>query len=216
MDLGRIITWMEPAVDGDFVPPPLDEELVLRALGDAAGPRNVEQHLTLLRHWNGFYALRGLLHVLGGCTTPPNHSLEAWNSLDGWRRAYGMRTEGAVFFAQDAFGDQFGYRQGKVVRLKAQLGVLEGVATSLVEWIESVLVEPDYALSRKLFELCIDAHGPLPHGGLFFVPSMQGPFDAEKVQVMPRRDGMELLAVAAAAGVRRPSAMLRASQKPGS
>lgn len=215
MDIDRVLTWMKASVDSDFTAPPVDEALARRVLTEAAG-RNLDAHLAVLHRWNGFYALGGLLHVLGACSAPPNHSLEAWNSPDGWRRAYGMRTDGIAFFAQDAFGDQFGYRGGKVVRLRAQTGTVEGVAITLVEWLETVLVEPDYTLSRKAYQECVAAHGALPHGGLFYVPVMQGGlFDVQKVQVTPRRDGMEMLAVAAANSTRRPSSVLRSTQKMG-
>lgn len=196
MNIERLMVWMEPTVDATFVAPPLDPA-VAREVLSAAG-RSEADHRRLLERWNGFYALDGLLHVFGACTSPPNHSLREWNRPEGWRSAWGRLTEGLTFFAEDAFGDQFAYRAGKVVRFRALQGGIEPMQATLVEWIEAVLLEPDYVLHKRLFDECVARHGPLPHGGHFAPigsPVAGRGIDPARVQVVPTRDSMEIKAI---------------------
>jgi hypothetical protein len=211
MELDRLLVWMEPYIDRSFVPQPFDLAVATDVLGPAAG-RSLETHVRLLEQWNGFYALDRLLHVFGACEFPPNHSLRAWNASDGWRASWGRLTEGLTFFAEDAFGDQFAYRGGKIVRLRTLAGGIEVLHASLTEWIEAVLLEPEYVLNAKLYRACIAQLGPLPHGG-HIVPTNQistgEPLDPQHVAVTPARDSMEVKAVMAARVVRKSSTSIR-------
>ena len=212
MDLDRLLIWMEPWIDATYSAPAFDPNAAEDVL--AASGRSREEHSRLLQRWNGFYALNGALHVLGACNAPPNHSLSAWNEPTGWRAAWGRYTEGLTFFAQGAFGDQFAYRAGKIVRFHAKNGRSDVMQATLAEWIEAVLLEPDYTLNQRFFEECVRAHGPLPHGGLF-VPNAGSSFDEpgtpERMHVVPARDAMEMYAVSASRPVRRTSS---ASMRP--
>jgi len=49
-------------------------------------------------------------------------SLTSWNRADGWRKGYRYLAEGLFFFAEDAFGNQFGFDEGRVLRLQAETG----------------------------------------------------------------------------------------------
>jgi hypothetical protein len=210
MDFDRLLLWMEPFVDRDFIPPPFDAAVAAEVL--AAAGRSETVHTRLLQRWNGFYALGHLLHVFSACASPPNQSLLGWNADNGWRGSWGLSTEGLTFFAEDAFGDQFAYRAGKVVRLRTIIGGIEAMQTTLEEWIEAVLLEPEYILNRRLFDACVTRHGPLPAGGHFVptVPLAVGDsIDPDRVQIVPARDSMEMKAVTAARIVRRTSQSMR-------
>ncbi len=210
MELARLIVWMEGFVDRAFEPPPFDADIAAEFL-PAAG-RSEADHLALLMRSNGFYALEGLLHLFGACAAPPNHSLRAWNAPDGWRASWGRLTEGLTFFAEDGFGDQFAYRGGKIVRLKTLAGGIEVMQATLSEWIEAVLLEPEYMLHAKLFRQCVARLGPLPHGG-HFVPAApidpSLPIDPNVMTVMPARDSLDLKSVMASRVVRRSSMSFR-------
>lgn len=208
MDFERLMVWMEPWIDPAFQSPPFDPE-VAREILSAAG-RSADDHRALLQRRNGFYALGGLLHVLGACQEPPNHSLRAWNHSEGWRRAWGRLPEGLTFFAQDAFGNQFAYRAGKIVRFRVLSGKVEAMYATLREWLEAVILEPDYLLNRRAFQACVQRHGPLPYGGHFCptTPLVDGaPIDPEHVEVLPTRDSMERQARVVAQPPRRPSSL---------
>jgi hypothetical protein len=210
MPIDALLRFVEPYLDQDFRPPPYDSTIAAMAL--AAAGRSQDFHQGILQRRNGFYAFSGLLHVFGACSSPPNHSLLSWNDLrDGWRKSWGPVTEGCFFFAQTAFGDQFGYRGGKVVRLRALEGRIDAAEASFEEWLKTVFLDPDFALDKRLFDACVRAHGPLPHGG-HFAPAMpydpNAPLVPATMQVVPTRDSMETKAELVRSGLgRRRSSM---------
>jgi hypothetical protein len=210
MPIDALLRFVEPYLDQDFSPPPYDPTIAAMAL--MAAGRSQDFHQGILQRRNGFYAFSGLLHVFGACSTPPNHSLLSWNDLrDGWRKSWGPVTEGCFFFAQTAFGDQFGYRGGKVVRLRALEGRVDAAEASFEEWLKTVFLDPDFALDKRLFDACVREHGPLPHGG-HFAPAMpydpNAPLVPATMQVVPTRDSMETKAELVRSGLgRRRSSM---------
>ncbi len=194
VDPSRLLAWVEPAIVSDFNPPPFDPSHA-RATLDAAG-RSADDHTRFLSRWNGCYALNGALHLFGARPEPPNQSLDAWNRNDGWRASFGMLVEGCWFFAESAIGDQFGYRDGRVVRLRVLEARIEPVAATFSQWLESVLLDPHRWISIDVFEDAVRRHGPLPFGGHFgppptWVPSVGG-LRGDQVVVLPARDNMEL------------------------
>lgn len=193
MDLQRLLAWVEPTIVPGGDAPPFDPAEA-RATMTAAG-RSAEDHARFLQRWNGCYAMQGALHLLGARGDAPNQSLDAWNRPDGWRQSFGLLIDGVTFFADTGLGDQFGYRDGKVVRLRALDARLERMASSFGEWLELVFVEPARYLSLDLFEACVARLGPLPPGGHFAPPPTHAPGDpviAGALEVMPCRDNLEL------------------------
>jgi hypothetical protein len=95
---------------------------------------------TFLTTANGGSFGGGLFHVLGaGC--PLRHDdLATWNQPYDWKSAYpGFGLEQYVFFADDIFGNQFGYLPGEadpaVQRFDIQLGEWVEVAPSISEFL---------------------------------------------------------------------------------
>jgi len=114
-----------------------------------AGLTGGAEHRELLSRHDGFIAFEGGLRCFGtNAQLVP--SLSDWNRPEGWRSAYGMLTEGLLFFAEDAFGNQFGFQEGRIVRFLAETADREGMADSLEEWIETLLADPDEELSLWL------------------------------------------------------------------
>lgn len=201
MDQEGLLRWVASSIVGDFAAAPYDPACA-RATLEAAG-RSADAHARFLQRWNGCYALGGALHVFGARPDPPNQSLDLWNRLDGWRQSFGLIAEGLWFFAENAFGDQFAYREGKVVRLKAAESRVEPVAASFAEWLEATLLDPQRWLALELFEACVARLGPLPPGGHFGPPPTHpagAPLRAAVMEVLPARDNLELRAASAAVG----------------
>ena len=121
-----------------FDPPPFDAA-VCEVLGPALGPDT--PHRRLLELKNGAYLWDGALHLFGACERPTWHSLRAWNAPSTWRDTYGELTGTLAFFAEDAFGDQYAYRDrgGEVVVFEAELGRVSTVAPSFLAWVELML-----------------------------------------------------------------------------
>ena len=88
---------------------------------------------------NGFYAFEASLHVfpLGGGSAPVD--LVSWNAEGLWRAEYAEMAEGLVFFGEDAFGDQFCFKDGRIHLFHSETGEVEFMAEDLENWARLIL-----------------------------------------------------------------------------
>jgi hypothetical protein len=142
-------------------------------------------HRELLQRRNGGYFYGGALHVFGACREPVFHSLVQWNEPGLWREPYGDACEGLVFFAEDAFGDQFALdAAGKVYEFRAEQGAAEEIADDFDTWLLIAVEAPDELLGRGTFVRWVTQHGHLPHGSqLQAYPPFIFADDPEQVQL---------------------------------
>src|SRR5579872_4767261 len=90
---------------------------------------------------NGFYAFESALHVFSTCSEGHEISLNHWNSSTLWRHEYGPLAEGSLFFSEDAFGNQFCLKAGKVCQFDAETGALDVLGDSLEDWADRILAD---------------------------------------------------------------------------
>lgn len=139
--------------DREFDPPPFDPS-ACAVLGPSGAPAT--PHRRLLERINGAYLFQRALHLFGACEGPAWHSLRAWNDPTTWRDRYGALAEGYVFFAEDAFGDQYAYsrREGEpsaaVHRFESELARVSCVAPTFTAWIDALLAQPSSVLPIDL------------------------------------------------------------------
>jgi len=107
------------------------------------------QHRELLAVHDGLIAFEGGLRCFG-VTSQLLPSLTDWNRAEGWRPAYHSLADALLFFAEDAFGNQFAFEEDRIVRFLAETADREFVAASLEEWVETLLKDPDEELSLWL------------------------------------------------------------------
>lgn len=89
----------------------------------------------ILKATNGFILHGGALHVRGAVLVPEWHSIRAaWQGPNAFHALYKSVLADDIPFAQDQFGDQFLYRNGRVFRLESETGDLEALAESLEEF----------------------------------------------------------------------------------
>src|ERR1051326_6970906 len=74
----------------------------------------------LLHQRNGFYAFESALHVLPAANFEQEMTLGGWNAFGLWRHEYGGLADKMLFFAEDAFGDQFCLHDGNVCSFDAE------------------------------------------------------------------------------------------------
>ena len=117
----------------------------------------------MLKEKNGFYAFESALHVFP-ITPDPASGLEGWNSPSLWRAEYKDLTEGLLFFAEDAFQDQFCLSKDGVIRFHAETGGKEFLADSIEDWADLVLSDYSMQTGWKLAHEWQALHGPLPRG----------------------------------------------------
>lgn len=119
----------------------------------------------LLRARNGFYAFESALHVFpAGPAGGTELTLRQWNSPNLWRFEYGELVEGAFFFAEDAFGNQFCAREDCIYSFEAETGELNVLADDLEEWARRVLKEYDMLTGYPLLRQWQEKNGALPAG----------------------------------------------------
>ena len=153
--LDRLLAKVDPL----FKAPPFDQAAL--PPGFALG----KTHRQFLQRRNGGYFLGSALHVFGACAEPQSHSIAAWNAPELWRSAFGDATGNLVYFAEDAFGDQFGLSpDGKVGVFRAETSVIEEIADDFDQWLLIVVEAPDELLSRGVVASWIASHGHLPYG----------------------------------------------------
>jgi hypothetical protein len=91
---------------------------------------------------NGLTAFEGGLRIFG--TTPGAlPALQDWNIQDGWRSEYReLIKKNLVFFAEDAFGNQFAFDDERVVYFDVENGRATPFANSFSHWLAIILEDP--------------------------------------------------------------------------
>lgn len=162
------------------VPPASQSELerCRRRLG-APLPDPLEQ---FLRRCNGGYFGGGLVHVMGACRPLRHEDLVTWNQPYDWKSAYIDCDLGRyIFFADDVFGNQFGYVPGEanpaVWRFDIQVGELMEIAPTVTAFFDQVLVDDgewmlggDYLQAYKATGAALQAGDQLS----LIIPSLLG------------------------------------------
>lgn len=95
---------------------------------------------------DGLIAMEGGLRLFG-ITRALLPDIATWNIEAGWRSSYRTLADGLLFFAEDAFGDQFAFEGGRLVRFHAETGQREHVSDSLADWLQQILDDPESQLS---------------------------------------------------------------------
>ena len=125
-----------------YTGPALDDSEILERLPPALA--------TALRSRNGCIGFLGGLHVRGACRAPDWHSLRhAWDGPDALHALFPEVRVSDVPFAEDAFGDQFLLREGRVVRLSGELGEVTEVADSLDAFLADLLTDAERVLDYQ-------------------------------------------------------------------
>ena len=94
----------------------------------------------LLEAKNGFYAFESSLHVLPIAAVTAPMTVQAWNAPPLWRCEYASLIPGnALFFAEDAFGDQFCLKGDEVSAFRSESAEFVALARSVPDWVAAVM-----------------------------------------------------------------------------
>ena len=146
---------------------------------------------------NGFYAFEGALHVFPDTGVPGEYGLDRWNESKLWRRNYNGMADNIVFFAEDAFGTQFGLHREMIGTFDPETGEFSTMASSVEEWASKVLDDYSFWTGHPVAKEWQIHHGRI-EAGMRLVPTipfvMGGPFEAENVKAVDAVEGMRFRA----------------------
>ena len=135
-----------PHIAADCAAPPATLDEINRCEGRLGSllPAALRQFLT--SRCNGGTFAGGLFHVLGAARPLRHDDLATWNQPRDWKSAFhGFGLDRYVFFADDIFGNQFGYLPGDadpaVQRFDIQMGEWLAVSPSLARFLEQQVSE---------------------------------------------------------------------------
>jgi hypothetical protein len=144
-------------------------DIASEALGAAVAfnpkPGVQGQWLDLMSARNGFYAFEGALLVrpaIQGCMGVSDAKF--WNSADGWKSHYICGTHGLFMFAEDVFGEQYGYTNDGIYKFDPESGDTEQIATTFVEWSTLMTDEYNYYCGHQIAHDWQVANGKLVNG----------------------------------------------------
>ena len=150
-------------------------------------PATPSDLIALQSQSNGLYAFEGALHVFPIGKGARETSLAQWNKPDQWRVLYKGIPDECVFFAEDAFGDQFAYLDSAIHLFDPETGMFERVATSLEDWAGKILVDYKYLTGYPLMSAWQKAHGAVLAGHRLcpvFPFIAGGKFDIDNMHVL--------------------------------
>lgn len=104
----------------------------------------------LLKIKNGFYAFETALHVFPSLRICPPISVEQWNDARSWRTEYRGLADGALFFGEDAFANQFCIRKGSICFFEAETGEYRELAKSFENWAATILDDYEFQTGYPL------------------------------------------------------------------
>jgi len=155
----------------------------LRSFPDLVGSIDVftgadKEHRALLAELNGFVAFGGGLHLRGACVAPAWHSLRhAWRGDAALYRLFPALASDDVPFAEDALGDQYVLRDGRVVHLSAETGELAPREVGLEQFLAEAFEDPVNYLGLQPLQQFEAEGGRLQPGQLL---SVYPPFCTEE------------------------------------
>jgi hypothetical protein len=112
---------------------------------------------------NGFYAFESALHVFP-LTSAVEMSLEEWNADSFWRGGYKDLAAGLLFFAEDAFQNQYCLSANGVLHFYSETGATVVMADSMEGWAENILGNYKSKTGWALASKWQAENGPLPTG----------------------------------------------------
>jgi len=98
----------------------------------------------LLNQVNGFWAFESALQVFPSHADSSGLDVVSWNSLSGWKAAYDDRVQRCLFFAQDAFGFQFGIEEDGVFHFNPEISEFTFIAKDVGDWWQMILIDYEH------------------------------------------------------------------------
>src|SRR5438093_1502949 len=121
-----------------------------------------EELLALLHLKNGFYAFESALQVFPADRFVHEMTLSRWNAHGLWKFAYEGLADGKLFFAQEAFGNQFCIFEDRIWFFDAETAEMGMISDSIADWAEKTLNDYSFRTGYPLMREWQLANGAIP------------------------------------------------------
>jgi len=151
-----------------------------------------------LLHSNGLFAFESALMVRPLVNEGGIHSVFDWNDQKLWKSRYGdEQTQNTLFFAEDAFGCQFGFFENGVYSFDPETGEFDLICKDFIEWCDLIVSEYKQYTGYQLIHEWQKVNGSITFGHrlcpkLPFV--LGGQYEIDNLYSTPALDGMLLRA----------------------
>ncbi len=120
-------------------------------------------------------------------------SVVDWNEPELWTSLYDGACARTMFFAEDAFGVQFGIRDGRVVHFDPETAVLNDCAESIEAWVSLLLGDRAYYTGAPVLAAW-EAQSSRIRPGYRLVPKqlfmLGGEFHSKNMTCKPDAEGL--------------------------
>lgn len=114
---------------------------------------------------NGLFAFESALMIRPLVHENNVHSVFEWNDHSLWKSCYGDdRTLNTLFFAEDAFGCQFGFFEDHVCFFDPETGEFDPLCKSFDEWCELIISNYNQYTGYELMHQWQSKNGPIMPG----------------------------------------------------
>jgi len=107
-------------------------------------------------------------------------SLATWNDDRSWVSEFDDFADGLTFFAEDAFGNQFGWDGERIVRFAAESGRQDAMGEDPRAWWQILNTDPDAWALAWLHDEWVASHGPV-HPAMHLAPKIPFVLKSEAV-----------------------------------
>lgn len=151
----------------------------------------------LVAFHDGGYFYNNALHLFSASSTESHENIFARNSLVG--SLYENVADKYFFFAEDVFGNLFGFYDAAVVLFSIDSGEIETIAASLEDWYQLITSEPEYYTGFTVLQSGIFADSEkLKEGyrlGAIFPFVLGGDYSPDNLVLLPTFENLKANAV---------------------
>lgn len=128
-------------ITSDFIPDSYDDMEIYNENKD---------YLDFIKSNNGGYFYNNSLHIFGSMKRSNYHDINYLNNL--YHMSYGKLVKDIFFFAEDLFGNPFGFFNQNVIHLNLETSDKEVVSKDFIGWLKEINNDLDYFTGQSLLQ----------------------------------------------------------------
>ena len=143
---------------------------------------------------NGLFVFESALMIRPLVRENDIYSVFEWNDHQLWKTSYAnSKTWNVIFFAEDAFGCQFGFFEDRILLFDPETGEFEFICDTFSEWCESIISDYNQYTGYEMMHKWQSKNGAISPGfrlcpKLPFI--LGGQYEIDNFFATPALDGM--------------------------